>query len=135
MSASKDKGTKAETEVVKLAVKMGWPYCERRSLQGGADRGDITGIPGVTIEVKAEKKPSLGVYFRETLTESANDGWALPVLVVKKPYKNVKQWDAYIPLVVLMGNIEYILWDKPEEVRWARLDLEDMFWYLKELDY
>lgn len=135
MSANKDKGTKAETEVVKLAVKMGWPHCERHALQGGLDRGDITGIVGVTIEVKAEKKPSLGVYFKETLTEAANDGWALPVLVVKKPYKNVKQWDAYIPLVVLMGEFEKVDFSLPDTVKWARLDLEDMFWYLKEMGY
>lgn len=135
MSKSKDKGTKAETEVVKLMREMGWPHVERRSLQGENDRGDITGVVGVVIEVKAEAKPSFGVYQREVLVEAANDGWSIPIIVWKKPFKNVKKWVSMIPVACLMGDVPVFGFDPESHIRWATLDLEDMLWYLKEMGY
>lgn len=135
MSASKDKGTKAETAVIKLMREMGWPHVERRSLQGENDRGDVTGIVGVVIEVKAEAKPSFGVYCKEALIEANNDGGSIPIVVWKKPFKNVRKWVSMIPLDYLMGDVPPwgLLPDKT--CRWATLDLEDMLWYLKEMGY
>lgn len=135
MSANKDKGTKAETAVVKLMREMGWPYVERRSLQGENDRGDITGIIGVVMEVKAEATPSFGVYQREALTEAANDGGSIPIVVWKKPFKGVRKWVSMIPLDCLMGEVPTLGFVPTEPVRWATLDLEDMLWYLKEMGY
>jgi Holliday junction resolvase len=131
---SKDKGTKAETEVVKLMRECGWLDIERRALQGGLDRGDIAGMKGVIFEVKAEEKPSFGVYQREALIEAMNDGYSIPIVVWKKPHKNVKQWVAMIPMVYLMGEVLDFT-DDSQVVRWATLDLIDMLWYLKEMKY
>lgn len=50
---SKGKGTAAETAVARYLEVNGWPYAERRSLNGALDKGDITGTPGLCWEVKA----------------------------------------------------------------------------------
>jgi Holliday junction resolvase len=52
VSKSKDKGTAAEREVVRY-LQTWWPAAERRALSGNKDKGDVAGIPGVCIEIKA----------------------------------------------------------------------------------
>jgi hypothetical protein len=47
MTRSKDKGTAAESLVVKYLQSTYWPHAERRALSGGLDKGDITGTPGL----------------------------------------------------------------------------------------
>lgn len=49
---SKARGTAAETAVVRY-LRRWWPNVERRALAGNADKGDLTGIPGVTILVRS----------------------------------------------------------------------------------
>jgi hypothetical protein len=44
MSKAKAKGTSAETAVVKFLIDNGFPYAERRALNGALDLGDITGL-------------------------------------------------------------------------------------------
>lgn len=74
-NASKAKGTAAETAVVEYLKKAwGRPYVERRTLSGQNDRGDIAGIPGVVIEVKAEKSLKLSEWTKEADIERLNDG-------------------------------------------------------------
>ncbi len=135
VNKSKDKGTKAESDVVKLFREEGYPFVERRALQGTLDKGDISGIRGVVIEVKAEAKASFNKYQEEALIEAKNDGGSLPIVVWKKPYKNVKQWVAQIPLKVLMGEMPLKGFDPDVPLIWVSMDLIDMIWYLKELGY
>lgn len=73
MSASKAKGTKWETEVVRFLQSSGAPYAERRALHGTGDRGDVSGIPGVVIECKNVATASLGSWLDEAEKERAND--------------------------------------------------------------
>lgn len=97
MTASKQKGTAAEREVVRYLAKW-WPAAERRALSGAKDKGDVAGIPGVVVEVKAATRQTLAAWQRETLTERRNAGADLCMLVVKRPYKAAPQWDAYLPI-------------------------------------
>ncbi len=60
----KAKGTAAETAVVKY-LKGTWDGVERRALAGSADKGDISGIPNVCIEVKDHKKMVLSGWIKE----------------------------------------------------------------------
>jgi len=69
MTASKDKGTAAETAVVRYLRDI-WPAVERRSLAGSQDRGDIAGLPGIVIEVKNEKRMTLAAYVEEAYREA-----------------------------------------------------------------
>lgn len=83
MSKSKAKGTAAETAVVSFLASNGFPYVERRALNGALDLGDITGIPGICIEVKNCKEYTFAAWMRETETERVNARADYGILVVK----------------------------------------------------
>lgn len=72
MSKSRAKGTAMETRVVEYLRTKGFPYAERRALSGSQDKGDVSGVPGVVIEVKNEKQVDLARYQDETLKEQEN---------------------------------------------------------------
>lgn len=67
MSASKQKGTTAESAVVAYLRGCGVEHAERRALHGSADLGDIAGIPGVIIEVKAHRTFALSEWVDQML--------------------------------------------------------------------
>lgn len=73
MSASKRKGTAAESQVVYYLQSFGYKHAERRALQGALDRGDIAGIPGLVIEVKDHARMDLAAWIDEAEVEKAND--------------------------------------------------------------
>jgi Holliday junction resolvase len=119
---SKAKGTTAEREVVRY-LQNWWPAAERRALSGNKDKGDVAGIPGVVVEVKAAATQLIGPWQRETLIERENAGAARCMLVVKRPYKPVSQWDAYIPAPFLGGMLRTALRDGEGSLGWVRMDL------------
>lgn len=80
MSASKRKGTAAESAVVQYLQTMGFVQAERRSLNGAKDRGDIAGLPGVVIEVKNCARQELAGWVAEAEVERDNDGADLGVV-------------------------------------------------------
>lgn len=73
MSASKKKGTTAETAVVNYLRAQGFTQAERRALSGHQDRGDIAGIPGAVIEVKNCARDQLAAWIDEAELEGDND--------------------------------------------------------------
>lgn len=120
MSAAKAKGTRGETEVVRY-LRQWWPQAERRALSGSEDRGDVAGIPGLVVEVKAAQRQMLAAWQRETLKEMENAGATACVLVVKRPYKPVARWDAYMPASLVPAALRQVregddLWG------WVRMD-------------
>jgi hypothetical protein len=70
--AAKAKGAGAERDVVKY-LKEWFPYVDRRLAGATLDKGDISGIPGVTIEIKNHAKMDLAGWTEELLVEMAND--------------------------------------------------------------
>lgn len=93
----KRKGTAAESAVVSFLRTQGFPHAERLALQGGKDRGDITGIPGIVVEVKAEQTYTLSAWLQECRVEVEN-ARADFGFVAAKPRMvgsmNVKSWYA-----------------------------------------
>ena len=93
VNPSKAIGTQAETLVVRYLQANGFGTAERRALHGTYDLGDITGIPGVVIEVKsghAAETASDGLinaWLAETETERRNADADIGVLVVKRKGK------------------------------------------------
>lgn len=83
MSRSKAKGTAAETAVVNALLRLGFPYAERRALNGALDLGDITGIPGICWEVKDARVWKAAEWMRETETERVNARADYGILVIK----------------------------------------------------
>ncbi len=69
---SKQRGTAGESAVVAYLISRGWPFCERRTLSGAHDKGDIAGVAGVCIEVKACKSITLGPWLNEVEVEKRN---------------------------------------------------------------
>ncbi len=72
MSKQRAKGTAAETAVVLYLRRMGLLYAERRALHGAADKGDITGIPEVMIEVKNHSSIKLAEWIGEVEAQKVN---------------------------------------------------------------
>ena len=118
---SKAKGTAAEREVVQYLQRW-WPTAERRALSGNKDKGDVTGISGIVVEIKAAERPLLASWKAETLNEQANAGATACMLVVKRKYKPVGTWDAYVPTESL-GLLASHLRVGEEYTTWVRMDL------------
>lgn len=84
MSASKRKGTAAETAVVGYLRERGWPHAERRALAGARDRGDVAGIAGCVLEVKSCARMEPAAWLDEAAAERANDGAAVGAVIAKR---------------------------------------------------
>jgi hypothetical protein len=84
VSASKRKGTAAESAVVDFLRTSGFSQAERRTLNGAKDRGDIAGIPGVVIEVKNCARQELPAWVVEAEVERDNDHASLGVVWHKR---------------------------------------------------
>lgn len=97
----KDKGTDAERAVVRYLQANGFPQAERRASNGNADRGDITGIPGICWEVKyRDKMPGDGqinLWLIETEVERRHAEADIGILVVRRPYAAIADWWAVLP--------------------------------------
>ncbi|MFF3363566.1 hypothetical protein [Streptomyces misionensis] len=119
---SKQKGTTAEREVVRY-LQQWWPTAERRALSGNKDKGDVAGIPGVVVEVKAAQTQLLTKWQKETAAEQANAGARLCMLVVKRPYKPVPVWDAYLPIGQLPVEFQHFPAAGKGHLEWVRVDL------------
>jgi hypothetical protein len=84
VSAGKRKGTAWESAVVAFLAERGFPYAERRALAGAADKGDVTGIPGVVIECKSQNRQSLAEWLDEADVERDNAGARVGVVWFKR---------------------------------------------------
>lgn len=108
---SKQKGTAAETAVVKYLKENGFEKVERRTLQGAADKGDISGIQDVVIEVKDHKTMALGQWIEELKKEIDNAFAETGVVIHKRKGKtDVGEWYATMPVYVyldLLRNLGY----------------------------
>ena len=109
-SAAKAKGSKAELDVVKY-LKQWFPYVDRRLAGATLDKGDISGIPGVTIEIKNHAKIDLAGWTEELLTEMANDNaWTGVVWHKRKGRGSPSDWyctaPAHVWVQLLMKAME-----------------------------
>lgn len=109
---NKRKGNRAELLVAKWLRSLGWVNAERSRAGWTDDRGDIDGLPGVVIEVKAEKKIDLPGYIRELENEIGNArAWTGTVIVKRRGSENVDDWYAVMP-AKLWGELLRML-DQP----------------------
>ena len=101
MSRNKAKGTSAETAVVNYLIARGYIHAERRALAGVNDKGDVAGLPGVCIEIKAHKTYSIPAWLKELAVEKVNSKAQVGILVVKPVgvgSTNTGAWWAIMPL-------------------------------------
>ena len=113
MSRARAKGTAAETAVTTYLQQHGFPHAERRALSGAQDRGDIAGIPGIAIEVKAVARPAYQQWLREADREAANAGVPLGVVIHKPAGVGLGRPHDWIAAMRLAHFISLIREDTP----------------------
>ena len=108
-SAAKAKGAGAERDVVAY-LKEWFPYVDRRLTGATLDKGDVSGIPGVTIEIKNHAKMDLAGWLTELATEMANDkAWTGVVVHKRKGRGNPADWYATMPVHVWVKLLRKVL--------------------------
>ena len=83
MSRAKQKGTSAETALVRYLQNNGWPLAERRALASANDLGDVVGTIGLCWEVKNQRTYSIPAWLDETKIEQKNSRSDYGILIVK----------------------------------------------------
>lgn len=92
------KGSGAERDVVKYLKINGFTYADRRLAGATLDKGDISGIPGVTIEIKNHTKMNLSGWVEELLVEMTNDkAWTGVVWHKRKGRGSPGDWYCTMP--------------------------------------
>jgi hypothetical protein len=107
VSKAKQKGTAAETAVVKFLRENGFPYAERRALHGTVDKGDITGCGPIVFEVKNHKTIDLAGWIKELEVEMVNAKADTGAVIAKKRgTTDPGEWYAVLPTRVLVGLLK-----------------------------
>jgi hypothetical protein len=97
-SAAKAKGSGAERDVVAYLKENGFQYADRRLAGATLDKGDISGIPGVTIEIKNHATMKLSEWTEELIVEMANDkAWTGVVWHKRKGRGSPGDWYCTMP--------------------------------------
>jgi Holliday junction resolvase len=103
----KQKGSKAERDVVAYLQEAGYKYAERRIAGDTNDRGDIAGVNGVCFEVKNQARMDLAGWVGELLVEIVNAKADTGAVVHKRKGKtNVGDWYATMPVSIWIELIK-----------------------------
>ncbi len=109
-SAAKAKGSGVERDIVKYLKENGFKYVDRRLAGATLDKGDISGIPGVTIEIKNHAKMDLAGWVEELLIEMSNDGaWTGVVWHKRKGRGSPGDWYCTMPGYVWLDLLKRAL--------------------------
>ena len=110
-ATAKSKGRETEQRLVRYLREHGVPYAERRRLTGSADQGDITGWPGVCVEVKSGARLAIGTWLAELAVEKANAKAKVGFVVVRpKGLPDPVGWYVLLPLPDMMALMEEAGW-------------------------
>jgi Holliday junction resolvase len=89
-SANKAKGSQWERDVVSYFRASGFPDAERRYGAGvREDKGDIRGVPGITLECKNQKSIDLAQFVAEAELEAQYNNTPYGAAVIKRRGKGV----------------------------------------------
>jgi hypothetical protein len=92
-ATAKAKGRATENQAVNWLRENGYPYAERRHLAGEHDLGDITGMPGICVEVKSAAQWAPVRWLRETREEMKNSRSPIGFVMARpKGGTNVDDW-------------------------------------------
>ena len=108
-AASRRKGAAAEVAVVKHLRDHGFPAAERRIAGTDDALGDITGIPGLVIEVKNQKALNLAGWVDQLGDELDTARVDHGAVIHKRPGKiDVGEWYATMPVAVLLDLLRAV---------------------------
>ena len=103
-NAAKRKGSQAERDVVAYLKANGFSYADRRVAGATLDKGDISGVLGVTIEIKNHARLDLAGWLAELEVEMKNDSaWTGVVIHKRKGKGDVGEWYATLPVKVWLA--------------------------------
>ena len=92
-ATAKAKGRATENQAVEWLREQGWVHAERRRLAGSEDQGDVTGIPGICIEVKSAAQWKPVQWLRECTAETKHANAALGFVMARpKGGVDVNDW-------------------------------------------
>jgi hypothetical protein len=94
----KHRGYRSQKVVAQWFVDHGWPFAE--STGAGRSGSDITGVPGLMVEVKARRAFSPLAWLRQTVKEAETHG-GLPFVVFRcdgQGEANVGEWGVLMSL-------------------------------------
>lgn len=148
MSVQTRIGTDAENGVARVFQEGGWPSCERRRPNGTFDRGDLTGIPGICVQVKggdaargAMNQPALiAKWLARTEQQRRNAHADIGILVMQRGgfgIRNAHKWWAVIPhrLIADLGRGRTITGGYPSWIAPCIMELADLLPLLRVAGY
>ncbi len=95
------RGPLCEADVVNYLRSFGFPNAERRVMGGAHDKGDIAGVAGWTLELKALKQAEWAAGLTEAEKESRNAGTTRFALIQKRRGKPIADAMCLLPLWLL----------------------------------
>lgn len=107
------RGLKSQDIVAKYFAANGWPYA--LSAGSGRQGSDVTGVPGVDIEVKARRGINIAMAMKQ-LRDRHQEG-VLPVAVLRmdgQGESHIADWPAIVPLGVFLDLLKAAGYDKPK---------------------
>lgn len=112
-ASSRRKGAEAERAVVKYLRANGFPYADRRG--AGFDGADIVGMPGITVEIKAQAGARLATWVDQAQEARAKAGDTYGVLIAKRAgTTDVGRWHAVLPMAQFMALLAEAGWTAPD---------------------
>lgn len=102
MTNSKQKGKRGELEIVHILQEHG--YDSRRTAQycgSSGDAADVTGLPGIHIEVKLQERMSLYDWYGQAVRDSEKSGYT-PIVIhraSRKPWLVSLSLDDFLKLL------------------------------------
>ncbi len=101
-SRSREKGKRGEREVAALARAAGFEDV-RRTQDGNVQigRGDVTGVPGLHLEVKRQETLKVGEWLAQAYADA--DAHDVPVVAFRR--NGDKAWHATVPLAWLLALV------------------------------
>lgn len=99
------RGLKSQSIVAEYFAANGWPFA--LSAGSGRQGSDVTGVPGVDIEVKARRGINVAMAMKQ-LRERHKEG-VLPVAVLRldgQGETHIADWPAIVPLSVFLDLLK-----------------------------
>lgn len=98
MSYSKRKGYVGEKEAVEVLAEHDYEARRNGNLYGQADRGDIAGLPGWTIQVKSVSTARIPEYLKQAEEQAGRAGTGLFVVWLKLRGRHLRHGAAIMPV-------------------------------------
>ena len=111
-NTAKAKGRATENQAVEWLRSKGFHNAERRRLAGSLDQGDVTGMPGICVEVKSAAQWKPVQWLRECEVERENAQAELAFVMARpKGGTNVDDWVIMMTpdqLIELMDQADWL---------------------------